>query len=201
MNVSQRPQTGVAAQFLLTERLLLCAPTVALTAAVCDYQQRNLEHFARWDPPYPEGFFEPAAVAERLAQGERAFAAGSAYRYWFSLREDPGRMIGQAHLTQVARAAFQNAILGYGLDRSAEGRGLMQEALRAVIAEMFGPEVRLHRIQAAVRPENARSRAVLQALGFQPEGLSRRYLFIDGAWRDHEVHALLNPDWPVDQAP
>ena len=35
-----------------------------------------------------------------------------------------------------------------------------------------------------MRPDNARSRAVLKALGFAQEGLSRRYLFIDGAWID-----------------
>jgi ribosomal-protein-alanine N-acetyltransferase len=44
-----------------------------------------------------------------------------------------------------------------------------------------------------VRPENQRSRALLLRLGFLQEGLSRRYLFINGGWRDHEVHTLLNP--------
>jgi [ribosomal protein S5]-alanine N-acetyltransferase len=190
-----------AAFVLHTERLLLRAPSVALTSAVCDYQRRNKAHFARWDPPYPADHDTPAAVAERLDLGEQAFAAGSAFRYWFSLREAPTRLVGQAHLTQVTRSAFQNAMLGYSLDHAAQGQGLMQEALRAVIAEMFGPAVRLHRLQAAVRPENRRSRSVLAALGFEQEGLSRRYLFIDGQWRDHEVYALLNPEWAQDLAP
>lgn len=192
---------GGAAFTLHTDRLLLRAPSVALTAAVCDYQERNQAHFAPWDPPYPADFNSPACVAERLAQAEQTFAEGSAYRYWFSLREDPVRLIGRAHLSQLARGAFQNAMLGYSLDAQAQGQGLMQEALRAVIGEMFAPQIRLHRIQAAVRPENERSRAVLRALGFAQEGLSRRYLFINGAWRDHEVYALLNPDWPQDLAP
>lgn len=191
----------VAALELRTARLLLRAPSVALTAAVHDYQLRNRAHFAPWDPPYPPEYFTPEGVAERLTQSAQAFAAGVAYRYWFCPLEQPDRVIGQAHMSQVARAAFQNTILGYSLDQQAVGRGLMQEGLRAVIAEMFGPCVNLHRVQAAVRPENARSRAVLQALGFTQEGLSRRYLFIDGQWRDHEVYALLNPDWPQDLAP
>jgi len=186
---------------LLTERLLLRAPSVALRDAVCDYQRRNQAHFEPWDPPYPAGFFEPEPTAERLVQGEQAFAEGSAYRYWFSLRDQPARLIGQAHCSQVARSAFQNAMLGYSLDAQAQGAGLMHEALRAVIDQMFGRAVHLHRIQAAVRPENQRSRAVLQRLGFAQEGLSRRYLFIHGAWRDHEVHALLNPDWPDQLSP
>lgn len=192
--------SGVPTQ-LVTERLLLRAPALGFAAAVGDYQRRNQAHFARWDPPYPADYFEHAATVDRLAQGEQAFAEGSGYRYWFSLREEPGRVIGQANVSQIARAAFQNAMLGYSLDQAVQGAGLMQEALRAIVAQMFGATIRLHRIQAAVRPENLRSRAVLQSLGFAQEGLSRRYLFIAGQWRDHEVFALLNPDWPVDEAP
>jgi ribosomal-protein-alanine N-acetyltransferase len=53
--------------------------------------------------------------------------------------------------------------------------------------------VNLHRIQAAYRPENGRSAAVLERLGFRHEGLARDYLFIAGAWRDHCITALTNP--------
>ena len=189
-----------AAPLLTTARLLLRAPTPAMAPAVIDYQRRNAAHFKRWDPPCPADHNDPVAVAERLARGAQAFEEGSAYRYWFSRQESPEQLIGQAHLSQIARMAFQNAILGYSLDAGAQGGGLMHEALQAMVAQMFGP-VRLHRIQAAVRPENDRSRAVLLRLGFEQEGLSRRYLFIDGQWRDHEVYALLNPDWAPDQAP
>jgi len=57
---------------------------------------------------------------------------------------------------------------------------------------MFSPRVQLHRIQAAHLQENTRSAAVLARLGFEREGLARRYLYIDGAWRDHVINALLN---------
>jgi ribosomal-protein-alanine N-acetyltransferase len=69
----------------------------------------------------------------------------------------------------------------------------MHEALVAALAEAFSPRVNLHRVQAAFRPENTRSGALLQRLGFRPIGLSSDYLFIDGAWRDHQLCALLNP--------
>ena len=69
----------------------------------------------------------------------------------------------------------------------------MSEAIAAGIEEMFSPRVNLHRVQAAYRPENARSARVLERLGFQVEGLAPHYLFIDGAWRDHVVTSLRNP--------
>lgn len=49
------------------------------------------------------------------------------------------------------------------------------------------------RIQASYIPDNVRSGRLLQRLGFQREGLAPRYLFIDGAWRDHVITALINP--------
>jgi ribosomal-protein-alanine N-acetyltransferase len=46
-----------------------------------------------------------------------------------------------------------------------------------------------------VRPENLRSVALLQRLGFDDEGLAREYLYIDGAWRDHRLFALRNAEF------
>jgi ribosomal-protein-alanine N-acetyltransferase len=43
---------------------------------------------------------------------------------------------------------------------------------------------------ANFRPENDRSRRLLQRLGFVEEGFARNYLFIDGAWRDHVLTSL-----------
>ena len=51
----------------------------------------------------------------------------------------------------------------------------------------------LHRVQANVRPENARSLRLLEQAGFEREGFAREYLFIDGAWRDHIMLAIRNP--------
>src|SRR6185369_5964690 len=102
-------------------------------------------------------------------------------------------LVGNMSFSSVTRGPFQSAMLGYQIDRALEGQGLMHEALQAGIAEMFSPRVHLHRLQAAHLPENARSAAVLARLGFRPEGLARRYLFINGQWRDHIVNALLNP--------
>ena len=57
-------------------------------------------------------------------------------------------------------------------------------AVALVCDHAFGP-VGLHRVQADIRPENGPSRRLVERLGFQREGLLRRYLDIDGDWRDH----------------
>ena len=72
---------------------------------------------------------------------------------------------------------------------------------QAVVAQVFATGVRLHRLQAAVQPENVASQRVLRRLGFVHEGRSARYLYIDGAWRDHETFALVNADWRDEESP
>lgn len=189
---------------ITTPRLRLLAGEPDLAGPVREFQLRNRLHFARWDPPTAEAFYTLEAQALRVQQGLAAFHADTAYRYWLIDASSAGgarlpahavEVVGSIHFSQVSRGAFQNAMLGYALDEAHVGRGLVTEALRAGIAEMFSPRVNLHRIQAAYRPENARSGAVLERLGFTFEGLAPRYLYIDGAWRDHRVMSLLNPSF------
>src|SRR3712207_316746 len=54
----------------------------------------------------------------------------------------------------------------------------------------------LHRVEVNIRPENSASLRVAHKLGFRYEGRRRRYLHIDGDWRDHETFALTVEDVP-----
>ena len=189
---------------ITTARLRLVAGDPGIAPAVCEFQRRNRQHFAPWDPPTADSFYTPEAQAARVATGLAAFTNDTAYRYWLidatraggaRLPSSDVEVIGSLHFSQVARGAFQSAMLGYALDEAHVGQGLMTEAITAGLAEMFSPRVNLHRVQAAYRPENARSGRVLERLGFRQEGLAPAYLYIDGAWRDHVIVSLRNPDF------
>ena len=200
MHYPSRMDLTPARREIVTERLLLAAGDEGLAEAVADFHRRNRRHFAPWDPPTPESFYTATAQAERIRLALKAFAEGVGFRYWLSPLEEPTRVVGSIHFSQIVRGAFHSCALGYALDQHCQGQGLMHEALSAAIDEMFSTRVNLHRIQAAFRPENKRSGAVLTRLGFRVEGLARDYLFIDGAWRDHHLAALTNPLFaePVD---
>ena len=187
---------------ITTARLRLVAGDPDLAPAVCEFQRRNRQHFARWDPPTADSFYSLEAQLARVTLGVTAFQNDTAYRYWLidatrcggaRLPSTDVEVIGSLHFSQVSRGAFQSAMLGYALDEAHVGQGLMSEAIAAGLEEMFSPRVNLHRVQAAYRPENLRSGRVLERLGFRQEGVAPHYLYIDGAWRDHVVTSLRNP--------
>jgi ribosomal-protein-alanine N-acetyltransferase len=106
-----------------------------------------------------------------------------------------GRLAGQVTASNVVRGAFDSTSVGYWVDGAIAGRGVLPTALALLIDHCFGA-VGLHRVEANVRPENVASRRVVEKLGFREEGRHPRYLFIDGAWRDHLSFALTREDAP-----
>ncbi len=65
----------------------------------------------------------------------------------------------------------------------------MGDALDTVVRYAFGA-LGLHRLEANVQPGNARSIALVKRHGFRLEGFSPDFLYVDGAWRDHERWAI-----------
>ena len=66
----------------------------------------------------------------------------------------------------------------------------------ALATDLCFEELGLHRMEICIRPENAASLRVVQKLGFRYEGLRRRYIHIDGDWRDHYAFALVREEVP-----
>ena len=96
---------------------------------------------------------------------------------------------GQLTVGNVTHGALRSAWIGYWVASAAAGRGVATAALALGVDHCFGP-VRLHRVEATVRPENVASRRVLAKVGFREEGLLHRYLDVDGGWRDHLLLAI-----------
>ncbi len=107
---------------------------------------------------------------------------------------ETGKICGAINLSQIFRGGFQNAYLGYYVGAGFAGKGLMTEAISLILKFAF-KDLKLHRIEANVQPENLASIAVLRKNNFTKEGFSRKYLKIGGKWRDHERWAIISEDW------
>lgn len=201
---------------LRSERLVLTLPEPTTAAAHLRFAEENREHLAPWEPPSPEGYYTLPFWQERLRKNLDEFEQGISLRlsiFWRrglrpellapgnTLPATPrvplprGTVLGNCNFGNFVWGAFHCATLGYRLDHRVEGQGVMTEALRRAIQYVFA-EMGIHRIQANYRPTNERSGNVLRRLGFSIEGHARDYLFIDGAWRDHVLTSLTNPDMP-----
>ena len=138
--------------------------------------------------------------------GAGAGHAGGVSRLLVQARGSPRRR-GVLHLARRAARAgrrrqsqrdrsrlFRSAYLGYYAFVPYAGRGLMKDGLAQVITHAF-KTMKLHRLEANIQPGNLPSKALVKKLGFRREGLSPRYLKINGRWRDHERWAILSEDW------
>lgn len=101
---------------------------------------------------------------------------------------------GAINFSQIFRAGFQNAYLGYYVGEKFAGKGFATEAIELIIKFAF-EELNLHRIEANIQPQNLPSIAVVKKNGFVKEGFSLKYLQVDGIWCDHERWAIINKNW------
>ncbi|MFP3986998.1 GNAT family protein [Streptomyces sp. E11-3] len=133
--------------------------------------------------------FPPLSAEEYAVFADRLI--GNEIRAGFVVCErDTGELAGFINIGNIVRGAFLSGTLGYGAFAHAVGRGLMTEGLALLVRYAFGPPLGLHRLEINVQPGNTPSIALARRCGFRLEGFSPDFLYIDGAWRDHERWAL-----------
>jgi ribosomal-protein-alanine N-acetyltransferase len=150
---------------------------------------RDQAHLEPWEPVAEVNWDVRHAVTSwpSICSGLRAEARKG--RMLPFVIELDGQFCGQLTIGNVTHGALRSAWIGYWVAKDVTGGGVATAALALGVDHGFG-KVRLHRIEATVRPENAPSRAVLAKAGFREEGLLQRYLEVDGAWRDHLLVAV-----------
>ena len=81
------------------------------------------------------------------------------------------------------------------MSQDVAGRGITPTAVALATDYCFGV-LRLHRMEICIRPENGPSLRVVEKLGFRYEGLRRRFIHINGDWRDHFAFGLVAEEVP-----
>jgi ribosomal-protein-alanine N-acetyltransferase len=158
----------------------LRAPSLADSAEFIARTRASVELHHPWvTPPATRAQFE--AYLRRVQQPD--------FSGYLLCDRDDGAIVAYFTLGHIVRDALQSAYVGYAAFAPFQGRGLMTEGLRLVLADAF-ERLRLHRVEANIQPRNERSLALVQRCGFQREGFSPAYLKIGGVWRDHERWAI-----------
>lgn len=153
---------------------------------------RNAAWLRPWDATAPGG---PADLPPSFGAMVRGMLAEArAGRVMPFVVTYDGRLVGMVTAGGITWGSLRACHVGYWVDREVAGRGVIPTAVALVTDHCFG--IGLHRVEVAIRPENAASLRVVEKLGFRPEGLRPRFLHIDGQWRDHLIFALTPEEVP-----
>lgn len=131
------------------------------------------------------------AEAAGMVQGTMTRARLEPRTEYYLAVEHEGEFAGFARL---GFNGVQAAKLGYAIRAGLWGKGLATDAARTLVHFGF-TQLNLHRISAAIGPDNAGSIAVAERLGMKYEGRIRHHVHTNGNWRDSLLYSLLHPEW------
>lgn len=177
--------------------LVLTAPGIRLEPLSIDHAAALRDVVAegklwrKWSTTIPAPDAVEAEITRRLALCE----AGSMVP--LSVFDDTGALIGQTTYMNIDHALPRVEIGSTFLRASAQRTGANRAMKRAMLAQAFegwgcvAVEFRTHRL-------NRQSRAAIEALGAQFDGILRRDARMsDGTLRDTAVYSIIADEWPA----
>jgi [ribosomal protein S5]-alanine N-acetyltransferase len=173
-------------------RVSMRMPRITDHRAWADLRRESSDFLRPWEPRWTADEFDRGAWRERIRRYRREHANGTATSFLI-FEKDTRQLLGGITLGNIRYGVAQCGQIGYWMGERFAGQGYMQESIALLLDHAFG-RLRLHRVEAACIPSNARSVRVLENAGFTREGVLRSYLKINGSWEDHLLYALIDED-------
>lgn len=156
------------------------------------------QHFSRKEVVEGQGFPAPENLEAAKDELKRyivgVFRERTGFRWGITLKGSRS-LIGSLGYYSWVQPTGHMAEMGYDLQADHWGKGIMSEAMNAVIDFGF-QRMRLHRIEVLVMPRNLRSQKMIQKLGFVKEGVFRERGFDEkGEPVDDIMFSMLRSDW------
>jgi ribosomal-protein-alanine N-acetyltransferase len=161
---------------------------------------RPLEHellenrgwLRKWEATNPHG---PMSFDVRSSIRSLQANARAGLGLPFAIEYD-GQFAGQLNVSSITYGSLSSATIGYWVSERFAGKNVTPTAV-ALASDYCFFQLGLHRMEICIRPENAPSLRVVEKLGFRYEGLRRRYIHINGDWRDHYCFGLVVEELPM----
>jgi ribosomal-protein-alanine N-acetyltransferase len=151
----------------------------------------NRSWLRQWEatnPGGPIGFDAKASIRSLLAHARTGNGVPFVVEY-------EGEFAGQLNVSGMSYGSLSSASIGYWVAERFAGKDVTPTAVALATDHCFFG-LGLHRMEICIRPENAASLRVVEKLGFRYEGLRRRFIHINGDWRDHFCFALTVEEIP-----
>jgi ribosomal-protein-serine acetyltransferase len=104
------------------------------------------------------------------------------------------KIVGGIDLFEIDSRYHRSAEIGYWLSKDHTGRGLVTRSVTRLLEHAFD-EMKLNRVVIKCVPENLKSRAIPEKLGFVREGIERQGGWLHTRFVDHVVYSLLADEW------
>lgn len=172
------------------EDLELALPTERTIEAAHKVVTDNYDHLHEWMPWVNENFSLESVgeyyrrTLQKFANNEDEIGLNIVYR---------GKIVGGAGFHAINRQD-RAAEIGYWLAKNATGKGIITKSVRKLLEYGFA-ELELNRIVIKCVPENTKSRAIPERLGFTIEGVEREAGWLHTRFVDHVVYSLLASEW------
>lgn len=146
-----------------------------------NYYLKNKDHLSNYEPSRDNTFYTYEVQKGILLESYKSLMNGTGVDLGIYKKD---KLIGKVKLSNIVYGVFKSGIIGYSIDKNFQGNGYMKEAVKLLL-DYAKNELELHRIEASVLTDNEKSKSVLVGCGFKEVGLNEKYLFINGAWKDH----------------
>ena len=176
---------------IITERLIIESPNETHAGQFLEYRLKNKKIFKPWSPQFSSDYYTLNNITKEMRKFSIMFEKEQLFKFFLFNKKNTNTIIGDFSFSNIVKGVFLSCHLGYHIDQDYSNKGLMREALSAGINYFFN-EKKYHRIEANVIPENKPSIKLLLTLGFEEEGLAKKYLKINNKWEDHTHFTLLN---------
>ena len=171
-----------------TERLILRRLELNDAQDIFDYgRDEEVARHVLWEP-----YESVSECRSYIRTMQRRYRVGDPASWGIQLKST-GRIVGTIGYMWY-QEEHSSAEVGYSLARDQWNRGLMTEALTAVIRYSF-ESLHLNRLEAQHELTNPASGAVMKKCGMQYEGTLRERLRNKGRYVDVALYAILRSDY------
>lgn len=124
----------MTAKIIETERLILKVLDETNADQVLNFYEKNKEFLRPWEARRPDHFFTLETQRAHLKLETMGILKGEMLRFWmYEKGSDLSTVIGTVSITNIIRGVFKSCYLGYKISEDKTGRGLMHEAVTAVV--------------------------------------------------------------------
>lgn len=159
--------------------------------ALVDANRERLREWLPWVDATRKVADSRAFLAAALGQATR----GEATQFALVVGGEVAGVVGFHAIDRRLRSTA----LGYWLGAAHEGQGHVTRAVASLLDLAFG-ELGLTRIEIRAAPDNRRSRAIPERLGFHEERVIRRAEWLGDRWVDHVVYGITADEWRAREA-